>query len=66
MSGTRQPAQVLPADARWVLIKGYHDTGGVQAAYGPYTEERARWLLDNFAGNSMHNWTLAELQKEED
>lgn len=47
-----------------VLIKGWHDTGTIDAVYGPYTETEARWIYDNFlADNSMNNWTVTKLDR---
>jgi hypothetical protein len=51
----------LPADRRWVLVKGYHDSGAIDGVYGPFTKAHAEWLRDGpmqYAGA----WTLAELQ----
>ncbi|MGH3220040.1 MAG: hypothetical protein ACRDPY_15270 [Streptosporangiaceae bacterium] len=58
----RRPHSVILDPPRWVLVKGWHDNGGVEAAYGPYTEEHARWLLTGMLEGTYHNWTLAELQ----
>ena len=44
-----------------VLIKGWHDQGGVEAVYGPYTKPQAEWLLTELLENSTYNWTLVKL-----
>jgi len=41
---TGSPEPVWPA-ARWVLVKGYHDSGTIDGVFGPYTEAHADWLL---------------------
>lgn len=48
--------------ADWVLIKGWHDNGQIEAVYGPYTEAQAKWLKDELLTDAMNNWTLAELR----
>jgi hypothetical protein len=48
---------------RWVLVKHWHDSGGVQAVYGPYAKEHADWLR-GLIGDSCEAWTVTELLKE--
>jgi hypothetical protein len=44
-----------------VLVKGWHDQGGVEAVYGPFSKPHAEWLLAELLENSAYNWTLAKL-----
>lgn len=50
-----------PPEPRWVLVKGYHDSGTIDGVYGPYTEEYADWLLGNVLDGTYSNWTKARL-----
>lgn len=63
-NGIRTDGGILPIEPRnWVLVKHWHDAGGIQDAYGPYTKERADWLLAELAGSS-DAWTATQLRKE--
>ena len=56
----------LPRDAgaaRWVLVRHWHDSGGIEAVYGPYTRDRADFLRA-MIGDSCNAWTVTELQQE--
>lgn len=55
------PRDATRGDARWVLVKGWHDSGGVEGVYGPYTEAHADWLLGSLLDGSTHNWTKVKL-----
>ena len=57
-----EPAIVHPAGTKFVLIKGYYDSGVIDGVYGPYTKEHAEWLLSGMLECSASNWTLAEMQ----
>lgn len=48
-------------EPRWVLVKGYYDTGTIDGVFGPYTEAEADWLLSNALDTSYSNWTKARL-----
>lgn len=51
-----------PGDARWVLVEGYHDSGAINAVYGPYSEAHIDWLLAGLLQyHSGCNWTKHKL-----
>lgn len=52
----------LPEEKRWVLVKGWHDSGNVDAVYGPYEEKYVDWLLSNLLDNSTQNWMKVQLE----
>ena len=54
------PATTVDEPA-WVIVKGTPDSDTIQAVYGPYTEELAEWLLQNFANDSFARWTKRPL-----
>jgi hypothetical protein len=58
----RRPPVILPPREEWVLVKGWHDSGTIDGVYGPYTEERARWLMGGMLEYASANWTLAGVQ----
>lgn len=60
MSGSR-PMIVLHPDARFALVKGYHDSGTIDGVYGPYTEAYIDWLLSGLLEYSSGNWTKVKL-----
>jgi hypothetical protein len=57
----RNPVRTVQDDECWVLVKGWHDQGGVEGVYGPYTEDFADWLLGHLLECSSCNWTKAKL-----
>lgn len=55
-------ARALSAEPpRWVLVKGYHDSGTIDDVFGPYSEEYANWLLRKMLDCSPNNWTMVRL-----
>lgn len=44
-----------------MLVKGWHDQGGVEGVYGLYSEEQADWILRELLDCSSCNWTKARL-----
>jgi hypothetical protein len=48
-------------EPRWVIVKGHADSDTIHAVYGPYTEELADWLLQEFASDSFACWTKIQL-----
>jgi hypothetical protein len=51
----------VPDARRWVLVKGYHDSGRIEGVLGPYAEEYADWLLGSVLDCSSFNWTKVKL-----
>jgi hypothetical protein len=49
-------------EPRWVLVKGWHDQGGIEGVYGLYSEEEADWILSALLDLSSYNWTKARVQ----
>lgn len=47
-----------------VLVKHWHDTGGVQEVHGPFTKARAGWLR-SLIGDSTEAWTMVQLKPEQ-
>lgn len=45
----------------WVLVKGCSGSDAIDAVHGPYTEARARWLIDNLLSSSYAYWTMHKL-----
>lgn len=49
-----------------VIIKGWHDSGSIEAVYGPYTQQQATWIHAEFlADSSGNNWTVMKLATSE-
>lgn len=61
MDTAHQLRSLMPA-AGWVLVKGWHDSGTIEAVLGPYTKERAEWIKATLLDESTYNWTVIELQ----
>lgn len=51
----------VPDSRRWVLVKGYRDSGTIDGVYGPYAEEYADWLLAGLLEYHSSNWTKVKL-----
>ena len=55
------PRRKGDADACWVLVKGYHDSGTIDGVFGPYDEAYIDWLLKGLLEYSSSNWTKVKL-----
>jgi hypothetical protein len=54
------PGEVL-AGRTHVLVKGWHESGAVEAVYGPYSEARCEWLRTEFTDGSANHWSTVPL-----
>jgi len=44
-----------------VLVKGWRDSGTIEAVYGPYSRDRCEWIRSELLEYASNNWTVLPL-----